>query len=247
MGYAFISYSSKNQASADALRNLLNGKGVKTWMAPGDIPVGSSYMKEINVALKNCACLVLLLSNAAQGSQWVIKEVERAIAYKKPLIPVQIEDVILNDDFEFILGTCQVAAVQKIDPDSDAAKKVLSRIMAITGTEPEEGSRGEENRTFYLVSVENGNERFPLKNGLNIIGREMRKAAVLLDGPTVSRIHAAIYISSTNNTIRNINATTGTYVNGQRLSEDEERVIHEGDIVGFGDEKYVFRAKIDVS
>ena len=96
MGYAFISYSSKNQLMADAFRNLLNSKGIDTWMAPGDIPAGSSYMKEINNALKNCSCLVLLLSNAAQGSEWVIKEVERAVNYHKNIIPIKIEEVILE-------------------------------------------------------------------------------------------------------------------------------------------------------
>ena len=132
MGYAFISYSSKNQLVADALRNLLNSKGIDTWMAPGDIPVGSSYMKEINHALKNCACLVLLLSNAAQESQWVIKEVERAVNYHKSIIPVQIESVILNDEFEFVLGSYQVVAVHKIDHESDETKRVLNSVRAAT-------------------------------------------------------------------------------------------------------------------
>lgn len=122
-GYAFISYSSKNQQMADSFRTLFNQNGIKTWMAPGDIHVGSSYMKEINHALKNCACLVLLLSNAAQESQWVIKEVERAVNYHKSIIPVQIESVILNDEFEFVLGSYQVVAVHKIDHESDETKK----------------------------------------------------------------------------------------------------------------------------
>lgn len=132
MGYAFISYSSKNQITADAFRNLLNSKGIDTWMAPGDIPAGSSYMKEINNALKNCCCLVLLLSNAAQGSEWVIKEVERAVNYHKIIIPIKIEDVILNDEFEFVLGSYQVVAVHKIDYESDEIKKVLNSIQAAT-------------------------------------------------------------------------------------------------------------------
>ena len=75
MGYVFISYSSKNQSSADALRNLFDSEGINTWMAPGDIPAGSSYMKEITNALKNCSCLLLLLSFASQKSTCVLREV----------------------------------------------------------------------------------------------------------------------------------------------------------------------------
>ena len=134
MGYAFISYSSKNQSSADAMRKLLNDEGIETWMAPGDIPVGSSYLKEINRALKNCSCLVLLLSNAAQVSQWVIKEVEKAVKEQKPIIPVQIEDVIMNDEFEFVLGTYQVCAVQKIDWNSEEVENVIRSVRAAAGS-----------------------------------------------------------------------------------------------------------------
>lgn len=93
-------------------------------MAPYDIPAGSSYMGEINRALADCSCLVLMLSEAAQNSQWVIKEVERAVSYKKTIIPIQIEDIILNDDFEFVLGSCHVVAVRKIDKDSNEVKNV---------------------------------------------------------------------------------------------------------------------------
>lgn len=130
MGYAFISYSSINQESADSMREMFNKHNIHTWMAPYDIPAGSSYMGEINRALAGCDCLVLMLSDAAQNSQWVIKEVERAVSYKKTIIPVQIEDIILNDDFEFVLGSCHVVAVRKIDENSDEVKKVLNAVSA---------------------------------------------------------------------------------------------------------------------
>ena len=51
MGYAFISYSTKNQSSADAFRQLLKKHGVETWMAPYDIPAGSEYAEVLYEAL----------------------------------------------------------------------------------------------------------------------------------------------------------------------------------------------------
>ena len=75
MGYVFISYSSKNLEYADAMRNLLKNIGVKTWMAPGDIPAGSTYAGVITRALKGSDCLVLLLTDDSQKSTWVDKEV----------------------------------------------------------------------------------------------------------------------------------------------------------------------------
>lgn len=101
MGYAFISYSTKNQSFANAMRDLLKDYGIETWMAPGDIPAGSKYAQVINRAVKNCSCFILILSEDSQNSVWVAKEVERAVSYCKPIIPVQLETVVLNDEFEF--------------------------------------------------------------------------------------------------------------------------------------------------
>ena len=113
--YVFISYRTKDQLEADALRQLLIDNEIATWMAPGDIPAGSKYAQVISKAVKNCACFVLLLSENAQNSIWVAKETERAVNYRKPIIPVQIEAVKLNEEFEMYISTDQIVAVPKID------------------------------------------------------------------------------------------------------------------------------------
>lgn len=133
MGYAFISYSTKNQSLADAMRDLLKESGIKTWMAPGDIPAGSRYAQVINRAVKNCSCFVLMLSEDALNSVWVAKEVERAVNYRKPIIPVQLENVVLNDEFELYISTDQVIAVQKIEKDTREIKGLLSSIRNFVG------------------------------------------------------------------------------------------------------------------
>lgn len=136
MGYAFISYSTRNQSLADAMRDLLKDCGIETWMAPGDIPAGSKYAQVINRAVKNCSCFVLMLSEDAQNSVWVAKEVERAVNYRRPIIPVQLENVVLNDEFELYISTDQVVAIQKIDKDTQEIKSLLSSIRNFVG-EPE--------------------------------------------------------------------------------------------------------------
>lgn len=134
MGYAFISYSTKNQASADALKHLLDKRGIASWMAPGDIPAGSKYAQVINQAIKDCSCVILLLTEASQSSTWVSKEIERAINYKKTIIPIQLEDVVLNDEFEFYISTDQIVAVRMIDENSKEIKKVLESIVICCGS-----------------------------------------------------------------------------------------------------------------
>lgn len=104
---------------------LLIDNEIATWMAPGDIPAGSKYAQVISKAVKNCACFVLLLSENAQNSIWVAKETERAVNYRKPIIPVQIEAVKLNEEFEMYISTDQIVAVPKIDNSSPEIKEPL--------------------------------------------------------------------------------------------------------------------------
>ena len=129
-GYAFISYSSKNYIEAETMRAILNESGIKTWMAPGDIPVGKKYAQVINRAIKNCSCFVLILSDEAQSSVWVPKEIDRAVHYKKPIFPVKIKETSLNDEFEFYLSTDQLVLIKKLEKSNEILKKMLASISA---------------------------------------------------------------------------------------------------------------------
>ena len=133
MGYAFISYSTVNQSEADTMKEFLNSQGIKTWMAPGDIPTGEKYAGVIAEAVKKCSCLVLLLSQATQNSKWVPKEVERAVNYGKTIIPIQIESVNLNEEFEIYISELQIATINKISNDDLEMKKALKCIVACVG------------------------------------------------------------------------------------------------------------------
>lgn len=140
--YAFISYSAKNQDAAEAMREVLKKRGFNILMAPGDIPAESKYAEVINKAIKNCSCLILMLSEASQDSIWVAKEVERAVHYQKPIVPVQIENVVLNDEFEFYISTDQIAALRKIDESSMVMRKIMTSIGALLGIGQGEKEKG---------------------------------------------------------------------------------------------------------
>lgn len=133
MGYAFISYSTKNQAYADAMRELFRKHGIDTWMAPYDIPVGSKYAAVITKAIRDCACFVLMLSNDAQKSDAVDSEVELAVlTYKKSIITIELEKVELNDSFTFYVHNRQIIAIHNIDEASKEIEQVLTVVGAYT-------------------------------------------------------------------------------------------------------------------
>lgn len=136
MGYAFISYSSDDAKIASKLKNILNNNQINTWIAPDDIPVGSKYAKVINNAIKNCSCFVLLLSNKSQNSTWVEKELERAIHYEKPIIPIKLEDVTLNDEFEFYISTDQIIDIRDFSENNPQILSLCLKIKACTANSP---------------------------------------------------------------------------------------------------------------
>ena len=240
--YVFISYSTKNQLEADALRQLLIDNGISTWMAPGDIPAGSKYAQVISKAVKNCACFILLLSENAQNSVWVAKETERAVNYRKPIIPVQIEDVKLNEEFEMYISTDQIVAVPKIDNSSPEIRKLIQSIspyLSLTVCESEDTH-------LQMKNTNDSNCRFELVHGSFIVGKDKRKCTVFIDDNMVSKIHAIIDVTDRCITIKDLNTTNGTLVNGKRIASNTEIEIKANDTLQFGNSEFILTCS-DVS
>jgi hypothetical protein len=106
-GYsAFISYASENREKADEICASLEGRGLVCWMAPRDVRAGREYADEIILGLERSAAVVLVLSEAANTSVFVLREVERAVSKEINVVPVRIEEVTPSPGLElFISGT----------------------------------------------------------------------------------------------------------------------------------------------
>ncbi len=132
MKEVFISYSSIDMTSAETVRNVLEKNGLSCWMAPRDIPGGSNYTKEIPGAIRGCKAFVLILSENAQNSHWVLKELDSAVNCGKVILPFMVEDCALNDEFNFLLtGAQRYAAYQK---KAEALEILIGRIRNILDT-----------------------------------------------------------------------------------------------------------------
>lgn len=103
----FISYKSDEFGIASYIYEELKRNGISAWMAPQDIPGGSSYAMEITKAIKDCRIFLLVLSKAAQTSQWIPKEIDNAINEKKLILPFMVEKCGLNAEFSFLLSNIQ--------------------------------------------------------------------------------------------------------------------------------------------
>lgn len=83
--------------------------------------------------------------------------------------------------------------------------------------------------------------RYPtirLQKKILIVGKTKGQADIILEGAAISRIHARLERRQGSCLIRDMNSKNGTYVNGVRLSPQEEKELQEGDYVMFADARY---------
>jgi len=105
MGHrVFLSYSTKDQAAATEICTALESQGIGCWIAPRDIAPGSQWGGSIVEAIEKCEAVLVLFSDASNNSPQVAREMEVAVAQRRPLIPVRIADAIPTDDMKYFLG-----------------------------------------------------------------------------------------------------------------------------------------------
>jgi adenylate cyclase len=101
----FVSHSSKDKATADAVVAMLEARGIRCWVAPRDISPGADWSESILNAIYSTQLMVLIFSSNANASPQIKREVERAVYRGKPVIPLRIEDVAPTRALEYFIST----------------------------------------------------------------------------------------------------------------------------------------------
>lgn len=127
---AFISHASANASAAMQLTEALERKGVRCWIAPRDIRPGSEYAGEIIHGIRHSRALVLLLSEAANESPFVRREVERAVHHRKPVFPVRLESIPPSQSLELFISSTHWIDLTSGQMDA-IAEKLAGEINAL--------------------------------------------------------------------------------------------------------------------
>ena len=77
---------------------------------------------------------------------------------------------------------------------------------------------------------------FPLVDGIHLVGREAH-CHVVLDAPNISGEHLSIEVAGGQVVVEDLESSTGTWVNGQRLTRV---VLNTGDVIRIGGTELVF-------
>ena len=97
----FISYSGKDEEFAQKLFADLQSHGVRCWFAPEHMKIGDRIRNRIDDSIRLHDKLLLVLSEASVGSQWVEQEVETALEKERErgesvLFPVRLDAAVMN-------------------------------------------------------------------------------------------------------------------------------------------------------
>lgn len=122
----FISYSTKDEFSAYALKSLLEKNNKHVWIAPDGIPSGMDYACAIPAALRITSRFVVILSHNSAQSNWVRKEIGKAISSNKKVDGIFVDGFTCDemkqyDHLDFLFENIQLRYTVEELIDSSSA------------------------------------------------------------------------------------------------------------------------------
>lgn len=121
-GPVFISHTSTDATAAQRICTALEAAGCRCWIAPRDIPPGSSWVNGITEGIEASRALAVLLTAQSMHSSHLLREVELAIAKRVPVIPVRLDATPLAAGLQYLLSSVQWIDAIGDPPDVQAAK-----------------------------------------------------------------------------------------------------------------------------
>ena len=99
----FISYANDSKEFADNVCSYLENNAIKCWIAPRDIRIGLPYAEQITETLKTSKVMILVLSQQANKSPFILSELTTAFSADVGIITVRKEDVFPSDAIHFLI------------------------------------------------------------------------------------------------------------------------------------------------
>lgn len=125
----FISHSAQNEKLTKRLCEMLEANGHSCVLASMDSRLGKN-----DQGISRCEALLLILSDASNQSEHVLREIEYAVSHCMPTLVYQIEDVRLNKSLEYFLMSNQWI----VGKDVDNYDKILEGIKNIESNHPKD-------------------------------------------------------------------------------------------------------------
>ncbi|MTK53109.1 FISUMP domain-containing protein [Paludibacter sp.] len=156
----FISYSSKNKTTADAICHVLEEHEIRCWIAPRDIVGGQKYGDVIEEAIKNCKVFVIIFSEESRISPWVESELNLAFTDRRTIVPFKIDSSVLEGEMRLILNNKHWIEAY---PNPELKFKDLVEAVSRSIGKPTLNET-EQHSLKVLKSLQNDSEQFEIEN-----------------------------------------------------------------------------------
>lgn len=148
----FISYQREQRPQAEILARKLKSSGYTVWWDI-DLLAGDDFAEDIEHVITHCKAFVVIWSEQAISSQWVMREVRKANVLSKPIFDISFD----GSDVPFgVDNGKQVYAwkgnPEKLDPFVLAINSTI-KASAIQLVDTKQGVEFKDNRTEYEVEM----------------------------------------------------------------------------------------------
>jgi hypothetical protein len=103
----FISHASEDAATVESIVTNLEAHGVPCWIASRDIPPRSIYAEEITKGIEESEACAVIVSEAANRSGAIKRELELASHHNKAFIPIRIDNSEPGRGLDYYLRNTQ--------------------------------------------------------------------------------------------------------------------------------------------
>jgi hypothetical protein len=121
----FISHAHKDKLIAHAICEKLESARIKCWIAERDIAADEDWTEATRNAIGSCRLVVLMLSENANATAHIEREMAHAFYTGHAIIPLRLTDTLPRRDFLFYLGN-----VRSFDAFGPPAQQHLEALAA---------------------------------------------------------------------------------------------------------------------
>lgn len=103
----FFCYARHDLNVVRKIYNAIKLAGFNSWLDVDCLMPGVDFLKTIQEELARCKVVIAIISQKSIKSQWFVREVAFAQSIGKVIIPIKIDDSILNSELNFMLANVQ--------------------------------------------------------------------------------------------------------------------------------------------
>jgi hypothetical protein len=171
--YLFISHSTKDKGFTEFLAGRLREASFNVWVDVDSIPDGSTWLREIERAVRSAGAMIVVMSRSGRDSEWVERETLLAMDLRKPLF------IALIDDIPMPLHLINRQYTDFREDEDAAAQHLVSVLKEISLTQPDETDRtvklspepDEGNFFAYLEQLSGGEHNADIARDLYAWGK----------------------------------------------------------------------------